>query len=322
MSRPRLIFFLFLFIPNIMFNEIAWMGTKESPTHEWLELFNNSNNQVSLQGWSIINGKKLNIKLKGTIPAKGFFLLERNSDNSVPKIKADLIYKGTLNNKGEHLKLVNQEGIVDEIDCSSGWFAGDNKTKQTMARTDSNNWRTGNPTPKTKNLFSSYQKGNVIINEVLPSPKGIDSENEWIELKNLENKEISLFSWKLQDIEGKITSYSFSKDAKIPKNGFFVLKRKKSKIILQNKGDGLRLINPNKKIVDFLEYKEAPLNQSYNRTKLGWVWSPYLTPGKENKVSLEIKPVPKNNNNQTFLIAILLALFSSFIVLIIKKFDY
>jgi len=94
--------------------------------------------------------------------AKGFFLLERTNDETVSNIKADLIYKGGLNNKGEHLKLINSQGkVVDEIDFSSGWFFGDNKTKRTMERInfsksgdDSKNWQTSkNPggTPKSKN---------------------------------------------------------------------------------------------------------------------------------------------------------------------------
>ena len=56
------------------------------------------------------------------IDAFSYFLLERTNDETVPDIKADLIYKGGLNNKGEHLRLINEQGkIVDEIDCSSEW---------------------------------------------------------------------------------------------------------------------------------------------------------------------------------------------------------
>lgn len=142
--------------PQVVINEIAWMGGEESFADEWIELYNNTGKAINLEGWILkaVDGTP-EISLEGTILTKSFYLLERTNNEAVPNIKADLIYKGSLNNKGEHLKLINPQGeIVDEIDCSSEWFAGDNKTKQTMERVDSENWQTSqNPggTPKAKN---------------------------------------------------------------------------------------------------------------------------------------------------------------------------
>lgn len=168
-----IIVFLFLLSPfhlavaaeqsDIIINEIAWMGTEVSYNDEWIELYNNSNHFVNLEGWKLeAEGKSPKINLKGKIPSKGFFLLERTNDETVPDIKADLIYKGGLNNKGEHLNLIDNQGkVADEVDCFSGWFAGNNKTKKTMERINfsksgdnSKNWQTSkNPggTPKTEN---------------------------------------------------------------------------------------------------------------------------------------------------------------------------
>jgi len=166
-----LIFSLFIFLPvvsqgaslNIIINEIAWMGTKVSYSDEWIELYNSSNYSVNLEGWkSEAEDKSPKIDLKGKIPSKGFFLLERTSDETVLDIKADLIYKGGLNNEGEYLKLINSQGkIIDEINCSSKWFNGNNKTKRTMERisfskpgNNFENWQTSQDsggTPKAKN---------------------------------------------------------------------------------------------------------------------------------------------------------------------------
>lgn len=164
LSRAAVIF-SFLLLPfsiqatnplQAAINEIAWMGSEESFADEWIELYNNTDKTINLEGWILkaVDGTP-EISLEGTILAKSFYLLERTNDDTVPSIKADLIYKGSLSNEGERLELVNpQGGIVDEIDCSSKWFAGDNKTKQTMERVDSESWQTGrNPggTPKAKN---------------------------------------------------------------------------------------------------------------------------------------------------------------------------
>jgi len=81
----------------------------------------------------------------------------------LPNTKADLIYKGALNNEGEHLKLIDaNKEIIDEIDCSKEWFLGDNETKKTMERknalingNDLANWQTSEKLGGTPNNNNS-----------------------------------------------------------------------------------------------------------------------------------------------------------------------
>ncbi|MDI6882928.1 MAG: lamin tail domain-containing protein [Patescibacteria group bacterium] len=309
---------------SVVINEIAWMGTETSYNDEWIELYNNSNSIVNLDGWKLITEDgALEINLKGEIPEKGFFILERTDDKTVLSIKADLIYKGGLNNKGEHLRLVDKDKkIIDEVNCAAGWFAGDNKTKQTMERKNSlvfgnspENWQTSqNPggTPKTENSVVSshppqetqakkksepqqefeekelepiiYPK-NIFINEIMPSPEGPDIENEWIEIFNENGFEVDLSFWKIRDKLGATKTYSFPQGRKIAPFGFLVLLRGETKITLQNNGDGLELLNPMKEIVHKVDYQKAFLGQSYNRIDSDWLWSTTLTPGKENAIT-------------------------------------
>jgi len=148
---------------DIIINEIAWMGTDNSPQDEWIELYNNLSSPINISGWKLkSNDGTPEVILEGKIPAKGFFLLERTDETTLINIKSDLIYKGNLNNNGEHLKLFDsEEKIIDQVDCSNDWFKGDNETKRTMERKDT--WTSGeNPeswqssqdpggTPKSKN---------------------------------------------------------------------------------------------------------------------------------------------------------------------------
>ena len=201
---------------DVVMNEIAWMGTANSYNDEWIELYNNKDNAVNLDGWILkTDDGTPEIHLSGQIPPKGFFLLERTDDNTLPNIMADQIYKGALRNQGENIKLYdNSENLIDSVECNSGWFAGDNKTKQTMERknpnvsgSNPNNWQTSaNPggTPKTQNSIdqkeetpaqsqtqsisqteektqqkSTIYPTDVFINEILPSPEGPDAEEEW-----------------------------------------------------------------------------------------------------------------------------------------------
>jgi hypothetical protein len=309
--------------PKVIINEIAWMGNKISYADEWIELYNNTDSQINLAGWKLVSQDGVpEINLTGTIPGYGFYLLERTDDNTVPNVLADQIYSGALGNNGETLYLYDEsQNLIDSVNCSSGWFGGDNKTKQTMERINStasgdnpSNWQTSqNPggTPKAKNTsvkISQPESGsrststegsppttnltgnqkvypsNVFISEILPSPEGPDETDEWIEIFNQNNFEVDLTDWKIQDLSGKIVSYAFPEGTKISPLGFFLLSRPTSKITLNNDADGLKLVQPGGKVADQVNYEKAPRGQSYNKTGSGWVWSPNLTPAAANSV--------------------------------------
>jgi len=302
--------------PKVLINEIAWMGTAVSANNEWIELWNGTDSPLSLEGWALkaFDGTP-EIQLEGEIPAKSFFLLERTDDNTLPGIAAGQIYAGALQNTGEKLELFNELGeLIDSVDCSSGWLAGDNSTKQTMERIDSG-WQTSQSpggTPKKQNAIQQeepqpkpepellpqeeaqpglkpivYPSG-ILINELIPSPEGTDALEEWIELKNADDAEVNLSQWKIQDTMGSVTTYTFPEGTKISPNGFLVLSRPTTKITLNNDGDGLLLIQPDGNILDTVKYEKAPRGQSYNRIGAAWVWSAAPTPGKENLASLPL----------------------------------
>ena len=145
--------------PNeISFSEVAWMGSNASSTDEWIELYNSSETDISLLGWFLVLGDDDpdvigdNIKCATTtiptIPAGGYFLLERTDDESVPDITADCIYSGALKNNETSLALYNATGsLIDLIDASNGWPAGDNSSKKTM-QWCGESWVTSPKTPK------------------------------------------------------------------------------------------------------------------------------------------------------------------------------
>jgi len=129
---------------EVVINEIAWMGSASNANAEWIELFNNTGDDIDLTGWSLsaVDGTP-STTLSGIIPADGYFLLERTSDASAPDATADQIYTGALGNTGETLTLYDNTGTaINTLTSSGSWAAGDNVTKQTMSRIDptEDNW--------------------------------------------------------------------------------------------------------------------------------------------------------------------------------------
>jgi hypothetical protein len=147
---------------SLIFNEIAWMGTTQSASDEWLELKNILPYSLDIAGWQIINENQ-NIKIvlpTSTLPNNGLYLLERSNDDSVPNIKADLIYTGALANTNEALYLFDSHcNLQDRIYATPSWPAGDNSSKRTLERKNVYQWQTSFApfgTPKMPNSDGYY----------------------------------------------------------------------------------------------------------------------------------------------------------------------
>lgn len=133
--------------------EIAWMGTADASSNEWIELANAGPEPVSLDGWTLeaSDGTPV-VALSGTISGAGRYLIERTDDTTVPNISADLVasFGAGLANAGETLYLRNAGGaIVDTVSGGENWeqIGGNNSTKETPQRTSSG-WITAAPTPR------------------------------------------------------------------------------------------------------------------------------------------------------------------------------
>ncbi len=182
----------------------------------------------------------------------------------------------------------------------------------------------------------------IVINEILPSPAGLDKEGEWIEIFNQNNFEVDLSFWQITDVVGRTNTYTFPEGTSIGPQSFLVLFRPTTEITLNNAGDGLKLIQPNGNLIDSITFDEkAPQNQSFNRIESEWVWSSILTPGSANLVPSKISPAEElKSENEIkkiklamvdeqisefpksliiFLIALTLAVFSGVIILILKN---
>lgn len=139
--------------PQVVINEVAWAGSTASAYDEWIELYNTTGSAINLTGWKIVddNGAQT-YNLSGTIPANGYYLIERSANAT--SVTGDITISGVnLANTGDTLELQNASGSrVDIVNASGGaWFAGTTTGYYTMERLSasasgdlSSNWANNN----------------------------------------------------------------------------------------------------------------------------------------------------------------------------------
>ncbi len=150
----------------VVINEIAWRGTSASnAVDEWIELKNNTSKAISLSQFVLYSETDLGPYLSfadastKTIPANGYYLIERTDDTTISTITGDFVTpfgNGFGNAIGETLSLVKVSGgattTIDRVPvCGNQWCGGLNGSYYTMERRDfliagniENNWGTHN----------------------------------------------------------------------------------------------------------------------------------------------------------------------------------
>ena len=124
----------------------------------------------------------------------------------------------------------------------------------------------------------------VVISEVMPNPEGEDGE-EWIELNNLNEVDVNLKGWVIDDKEGGSKAYEFKEDLLIGALGYLILGKEDTKLALNNSFDEVRLFNVKGEVVSEVEYAKAKKGEAYTLVGGVWFWTEGGTPGSENELS-------------------------------------
>ena len=122
---------------DVVINEVAWAGSVDGSSDEWIELYNNTSQTIDLTGWYIEDdGSSVYEIQSGEIGPHGYFLIE-DSEESVSN-PADAVISISLANSGDSLALFDAEGnVMDTVNTSGGaWFAGNSGDKSTMEKID------------------------------------------------------------------------------------------------------------------------------------------------------------------------------------------
>ena len=129
------------YIPlSIIINEVAWAGTQAYFGDEWMELYNPSAYDISLDGWRLASDSgNVDIFLSGTLVSGGYLLLERGSDGGATNQAGVAYTSGLLDDTGDTLRLLAPDRTV--IDTANGdggaWSHGRTTPASSMERMSS-----------------------------------------------------------------------------------------------------------------------------------------------------------------------------------------
>lgn len=131
------------------------------------------------------------------------------------------------------------------------------------------------------------------ITELLPNPAAplTDSDNEFIELYNPNNREVPLKGYTVQT--GADFKYKYTlEDGAIAPGAYFALFSVNSGLSLANGGGQARLLDPSgRTIATTAPYKEAKPGETWVKSETNWTWSLRSTPGAANIVEAEQPPI-------------------------------
>lgn len=141
--------------PDVVINEIMWMGSDGDTNDEWIELRNMTDKDIDLSNWQIENGGSgsghIEIPNGYKIKANGYFLILNNKWNETAiKLDTDLdkdkgethVASMNLLNSGEQLILKDKDkNVIDTAWKDSAWpeghhGTGTDKTQGSMERKD------------------------------------------------------------------------------------------------------------------------------------------------------------------------------------------
>jgi hypothetical protein len=260
-------------MPKIYLNEVFPNPTDDQP--EWVELYNGSNFEVDLQGWSIDdieNGGSSPIILAGVIQPHQLFVFDMT--------------KTIFNNTGDNVRLIDTQGTVVEIflydhtDVAMSWAKPYPEATyfciQSPSRAQTNfgcstqigaaaaqSSTTPTKTPSFSPTPTVVTPDSIVLSEIYPQPSA--DENEWIEIFNDSDQEAYLRDWYIDDVSsGGSAPRQFSMN--IAPQSFGVIEF--SQQLLNNDGDTVQLLNPQKVVVESFTYSMSQENFSIAKSDL------------------------------------------------------
>ncbi len=128
----------------------------------------------------------------------------------------------------------------------------------------------------------------LIVSELMPDPVSplTDTNDEWIEIYNESGEPVNISGCILADTQkaGSNHEYKIS-GSTLASGGFMVFYSKNTKISLNNDGDTVRVLSPDKKVIfESQNYVKAQAGQSWAYDGSKWSWTVATTAGALNVI--------------------------------------
>ncbi len=259
---------------------------------EWIELYNPLNISVDISGYylddNITGGSSpYRIPIGTVIPAHGFLVFNQSATGVI------------LNDAGDSINYIKDNGI-DVLDSYTYSSLGDDIS---IGRTvdGGSQWTTfTSPTPGRSNNGSNSNAEYIVLNEFLPDPNTLFSE-EWIELYNPLNINVDVSGFIIDDIiSGGSSPFTIPDGTIIPARSFIVFTQSTTGIYLNNAGDTVNYIaSDGITIIDSHSYPSSSNDVSIGR----------ITDGNSTWTTFN-NPTPGSSNNSSALFSLSLALWT------------
>ena len=313
---------------NIEISEVLPNPEGKDAGQEWIELYNNSNEDIDLTNWQLDDeegGSKAYTFKNKVIKAYSYLVIY----DSESKLK--------LNNSEESVRLIDPNGVVKQEAYFEKSIEGSSYLPKlqtwTLAKTPGTSnievgiEETGEETDFIENGDLSTE---IHISEIFPNPKGPDNE-EWIELYNPSDKTIKLGNWKISNSTKEAV---LNNDYSMNPHSFIILDKEDFNFSLKNSKEKISLFDFEGRKIDEITYDKSIEDKSFSRLEDDkWLW---LTPSpleennidSEDKINIEnsITPletlsVAKSNNKKTELLKLgILLLLLTLTIYIVKKY--
>ncbi len=280
----------------VSINEIMPNPEGSDTDYEWIELYNESEQEIDLTDCKI-DGRVFEA---GTIiSSKSYFVVAKDlldedlddesfenrwgngsdiwgDDDSEDYDAQELAI--SMKNSSDSVVL-ECDDYIEEVEWT------DAESGQSFSKDENGDWTDeymvtpGDENQAPEPIVYSHK---ILISEVYPSPQS--EEVEWVELYNFSDKKIDLTEWSI----GDNSKNQMLEDLIVKADSYLVLSDEDLKITLNNSGDKITLSDPNEELVDTFKYIETDKGISNIRK---WKDGKY-----ENKVVQSKKPTKGKRN--------------------------
>ena len=286
-------------ISEFMEKNRAVLRDEDGDFSDWIELYNQSGEAVSLAGWTISDKEsKLGWLLPELMlePGQRLLLFASGKDRQGEQLHTDFALSGE-----EGVYLRNEHGTL-----LSSALCGDCEADVAMAlQADGNYEKSLCPTPGYENSKAGYgafqeslsSESPLVINEVVVFNRSTlpqkDAYYDWVELKNVSSQPVLLSDYCLSDDRDDPVQFRLPEQELQPGELWVVFCTQEQPALpsavstgfgLDDGNEQLYLSDNQGQLLDFVSLRDIPYNASYGRQEgePGWFYFASASPGEDN----------------------------------------